>query len=216
MTFDTKVFKKLKSLNGIIGALPKTYAKNLRIVIIVLAAAILGYLGRSLIFAAAVNGQLITRLELIRELEKEGGAQTLDNLVTKALIFQEARNKGVTLSQEEINSEMTRIESLVSEQGSTLDEALALQGQKRSDLIEQIKLQKTVERLLSDKLTVTDEEINAYYGENKDFYGTDSKLEDVSEQIKSQLMQEKLTAAYQAWITQLKESAKVNYFVDFN
>src|SRR3989304_3540866 len=101
--------------------------------------------------------------ELLSELEKQGGADVLDSLVTKSLIFQEAKKKGVEITQAEIDSEVARIEGVVSAQGSTLDEALALQGQNRTDFIEQIKLQKTVEKILADQLAVSDEEAKTYY-----------------------------------------------------
>jgi foldase protein PrsA len=168
-----------------------------------------------LIFAARVNGQFITRISLIRELEKQGGRDVLDSLVIKAIIFQEAKKKGIGVSDEEINAEVSRIEQIVSSQGSTLDEALALQGQNRADFIEQIKVQKLVEKILADKIIVTDEEAQKYFEDNKDLFGEDAKYEDAAENAKNQLMQEKLSSAYQSWIGEARGAASINYFVDF-
>ena len=215
MNLKKLLSRNSKAFSGLTNKLPKGSTKTLRVVVLVALAAALGYLARPLIFAASVNGQLVTRYKLISELEKQGGANVLDSLVTKSLIFQEAKKMGVGVSQEDLDSEVARIEGVVSAQGSTLDEALALQGQTRQDFIEQIKLQKTVEKILADKLVVTQEEAQKYYEENTDFYGEDSKYEDVSESVKNQLMQEKLSTAYQGWITDLKGSANINYFVDF-
>ena len=215
MTLKKLTAKYLKPLNGLVSKLPKNSIKYLKVLLLLALAAGLGYLARPLIFAASVNGKLVTRYELLSELEKQGGADVLDSLVTKSLIFQEAKKKGVEITQAEIDSEVARIEGVVSAQGSTLDEALALQGQNRTDFIEQIKLQKTVEKILADQLAVTDEEAKTYYDGNKDFYGTDSTYEDVAESVKSQLVQEKLSASYQTWIGEIKTSAKINYFVDF-
>ena len=215
MNLKKLLSRNSKAFSGLTNKLPKGSTKTLRVVVLLALAAALGYLARPLIFAASVNGQLVTRYKLISELEKQGGANVLDSLVTKSLIFQEAKKMGVGVSQEDLDSEVARIEGVVSAQGSTLDEALALQGQTRQDFIEQIKLQKTVEKILADKLVVTQEEAQKYYEENTDFYGEDSKYEDVSESVKNQLMQEKLSTAYQGWITDLKGSANINYFVDF-
>ena len=215
MNLKKLLSRNSKALSGLSKKLPKNSTKTLRVIVLLLLAAALGYLARPLIFAASVNGQLVTRYKLISELEKQGGADVLDSLVTKALIFQEAKKMGVGVSQEDLDSEVARIEGVVSAQGSTLDEALALQGQTRQDFIEQIKLQKTVEKILADKLVVTDEDAQKYYEENTDFYGADSTYEQVSESVKNQLMQEKLSTAYQAWITDIRRSANVNYFVDF-
>ena len=181
----------------------------------VLGVAALGYLGRGLFVVALVNGTPISRLAVVRELEKQGGSETLDNLVVKSLIFQEARKKGVTVSQEELDQELSRINDIVSKQGMTLDEALALQNQSKNDLIEQIKIQKTVERILADKIEVTEEEVNDYFDKNKELFDDGAKLEDVSGEIRNQLAQTKLSSAYQSWITDLKASASINYFVTF-
>ena len=215
MNLKKLLSRNSKAFSGLTNKLPKGSTKTLRVVVLLALAAALGYLARPLIFAASVNGQLVTRYKLISELEKQGGANVLDSLVTKSLIFQEAKKMGVGVSQEDLDSEVARIEGVVSAQGSTLDEALALQGQTRQDFLEQIKLQKTVEKILADKLVVTDEDAQKYYQENTDFYGADSKYEEVSESVKNQLMQEKLSTAYQGWITDLKGSANINYFVDF-
>lgn len=173
------------------------------------------YLGKGLFIAALVNGQPISRLSVVRELEKQGGSQTLDNLVVKALIFQEAKNKSIVVSQQEIDSEISRIEGIVSKQGMTLDQALSSQNQSRDYLVEQIKIQKTVEKILSDKITVTDGEVKDYFDKNKDLYDKGAKIEDVSGDIKTQLSQTKLSSAYQAWISDLKKNASINYFVSF-
>jgi len=175
----------------------------------------LGYLSKSLFVAAVVNGKPIARVTLIRELEKAGGTQTLDNLIGKTLISQEARAKGIEVSQDEIDQELKKIEDLVAEQGMTLDQALSLQNQKKDELVEQIRLQKTVERILADKLEVTNDEIKDYFNKNKDLFNKEDKLEDVTDDIKSQLMQSKLASAYQSWIEELKTKAKILYFVNF-
>lgn len=189
--------------------------KKAIIIAAILGVAALGYLGRGLFVAALVNGMPISRLAVVRELEKQGGSQTLDNLVVKSLIFQEARKKGVTVSQEELDQEISRIDEIVSKQGMTLDEALALQNQSKNDLIEQIKIQKTVERILADKIVVTDEEVKDYFDKNKELFDDGAKLEDVSGEIRNQLAQIKLSSAYQSWITDLKANASINYIVTF-
>ena len=215
MAFKKVLSKYQVKLKGISKKLSKSSKRNIRIALLIILAGALGYLAKPLIFAASVNGRFITRIELIRELEKQGGADVLDNLITKALIFQEGKNRGIGVTEDEVNTEITRIEGVVSAQGTSLDEALMLQGQTRGDFLEQIKLQKTVEKLLAEKIVVTDEEVKKYYDENKQLFGEDSKFEDVSDKVKSQLMQEKLSSEYQSWIAELRKNAKLNYFVNF-
>ena len=67
--------------------------------------------------------------------------------------------------------------------------------------------QLTVEKLLADKVSVTEQEVEDYIKENKSL---ESK-----ETIQSLLKQQKLMTAYQTWIADLLGKTKVNYFVKF-
>ena len=211
----TTLNKLPKSLRGLDKGFIEKNRKSILIASLVIALAGLGYLSRGLFVAAFVNGHPITRLSVLKELEKQGGSQTLDNLVTRQIIFDEAKNKGINVSDDEVNSELKNIEDLVQKQDMTLDQALSLQNQKKEDLIEQIKIQKLVEKILSDKLVVSDSEIQDYFTKNKDLYAKDLKLEDVKGDIKNQLAQSKLSSAYQTWISDLKSKAKILYFVKY-
>ena len=74
-------------------------AKNeyLRALLVLLILVVGLYFGRSLLFAALVGGRPITRVELISELEKQGGQQALESLVTKELVKQEAQKKNINI-----------------------------------------------------------------------------------------------------------------------
>jgi len=98
--------------------------------------------------AASVNGEPISRLELIKQLEKQGGQQVIDSLVSKALVYQEAQKKNVQVSEKDIDSEYTKIEEQIKGQGLSMDDALASQGMTKEDLREELKYKLTVEKLL--------------------------------------------------------------------
>lgn len=175
-------------------------------VTILIVVAILYFL-KGLFIAALVNGSPISRLSVVQELEKSNGSSVLDSLVTKELIRQEARKKGINVTRDEINSEISKIEGTIKAQGQTLDEALAAQGWTKKDLEDQIVTQKIVEKLLADKVLVTDQEVDDYVKANKSTEPRDT--------IKEQLRQQKLFEAYQAWIQGLMAQAKINYFVKY-
>lgn len=164
------------------------------------------YLIRSLIFAAWVNTRPIFRWSLVRELEKQGGQSVINNLIEKSLIFQEAARNKVRITDEDLNNELKKVEDLVKAQGLSLEEALAFRGQNKNDLKEQIKLQKIVERLLSDKISISDEEINEFFEKNKSLD---------KDQARDQLLQVKLNEEYKKWIEELKSKAKIFYFVKY-
>jgi hypothetical protein len=83
----------------------RSYVITLAGLIIVMSAV---FFARNYLIAAVVNGQPISRLTVIQDLERQGGKQTLDTLITKSLIKQEAKKKNITVSQADINSELKR------------------------------------------------------------------------------------------------------------
>lgn len=190
----------------------KRYFPYLFIVLVLLS---ITYFGRKLLFAAFVDGKPISRIKLINELEKSAGQTTLDNLITKELILSEAKRKGITVSSSDINTEIQRIEEMLKAQGTTLDAALLMQGQNRDSLNENIKLQKTVEKLLADSIQVSDEEVQKYFDDNKQMYGTDVKFEDIKDSITEQISQEKLSSQFQVLIENLRKEGNIKYILNF-
>ncbi len=188
--------------------------KNATTLVVLLILGAILYYSRSLFFAGFVNGSPITRIELVQEMEKVAGQQTLDSIVMKKIILQEANKKGVKVTDEVIQAEIDTISEMMVGQGTTLEAALALQGQTVKALEENIRMQKTVEELLADSVAVTDEEAQAYFDENEVLY-EDVEFETVKEEIRDQLKIGKLSSEYQAWMDSLKAEANIVNFVSF-
>lgn len=165
------------------------------------------YYFRSVFVAATVNGHQISRVELIKELEKEGGSQALDALITKRLILDEAKKQNIKAEKADIDKQIVTIEEQLKAQDQTLESALAVRGMTRQDLEDQLEVQVLIQKLLEKEVTITDEEVDTYIKENK---STDSK--DI---VKETLKQQKLADKFQTWIDGLKTNAKINYFVKF-
>lgn len=164
---------------------------------------------------ATVNGQSISRLELIQELEKQYGQGTLESIVTETLILQEASRQGVSTSDEEISQEIQKIEEGMAAQGQDLSQALSLQGMTMEELKEQIGLQKMVEEIVKKDIEVTAEDVETYYEENKDSFPEDEDIEALKSGIKLQLEQQKLTEGINSWIKGLQDNAAINYLKKF-
>lgn len=190
-------------------------SKKLALILSFVILAGLIYLGRSFFVAAFVNGRPILRLTLVKELERKQGKEILDSLVQRELISQEAKKQNITVTNEEVQAEIERITKAVEAQGVTLDAALSYQGQTREDLEQNIRLQKTMEQLLADKLAVSDEDVRAYFDQNKSMYGTDPDFEALKDTISDQLKQQKLSTEFQTWLENIKTDSKINYFVSF-
>jgi hypothetical protein len=181
---------------------------------VLLLAFAVGYFSRSIFVAATVNGSPITRYELVRQLEKENGRETLDNLVTKKLILQEARRNNVNISSAEIDEELQEIKNTVEEQGSTIEDALAFEGKTMQHLRDAILMDKTIEKIFGSGVEVTDEEVLAYFEENKEFFG-EQDFEEVKDRLKENLFKQEVYNNYSVWLSQAREDAKVNYFINF-
>lgn len=170
------------------------------------------YLVKDEVIVASVNGRPISRWALISNLEKQYASTALENMTLKLLVEQELKKAGVSVSKEEMDAEIAKIEDQLSAQGQNLDDLLKAQGLTRKEVGEQLSLSKGLEKLLADKIVVGDDEVKAYFDKNKEAIGADSKLEDVAENIKSQLQQQKLVKAQQDWFAEIKKTAKVNYY----
>lgn len=170
---------------------------------------------RSFIVVAFVNGQPIFRYQVIQELEKQGGKQVFNGLVTKSLVLQEAQKKNITVTQKEIDLELKKVSDNVSSQGQNLDQLLQMQGMSKKDLEDQIRVQKLIEKLVPQSKEVTDKETQDYYEKNKSSYPEGTTYEQLKDTIKTQLSQEKQSKAYQDLLQKLQNEAKITYFLSY-
>lgn len=193
----------------------KSVKKTLWFVLAVLILLTSLYFLKSLFIVALVNNRPISRFGFDRILEKQGGQQVLNNIITEMLIKQEAKKQNVTASQADLDQKYTEIDNQLKAQGQTLDAALTANGQTRADFDSQMKTQVVLEKMLGKDISVTDEEINTYFTENKDTFDKGATLESEKENIKSILIQDKLSAKFQPWLQELQDKAKIFYFLKF-
>lgn len=173
------------------------------------------FFAKGLFVAATVNGSPISRLSVIQELEKQGGKQALGAIIDKKLIETELNKQKITVTKEEVDEEVKKIEAQVASQGGTLEMALAQQGMTEEKLREQITIQKKLEKLLADKVAITDAEIDTYIKDSKATPPKDVKMEDFRKQISDQLKGQKFQQEAQKWVADLTASAKIKYYVNY-
>ena len=189
----------------------RSYVLTALIVIVVV---IVLFLARSYIVAAVVNGQPISRLSVVRELEQQGGKQALDSLVTKSLILQEAQKRNIVISQNDVDSELKTIDANLSKQGQKLDQVLALQGMTKDQLVEQIKLQKMLEKMVGN-IAVSNKEIDDYIASNAASLPQNQDENTQRQSVKTNLAQQKLNEKAQALLSELRKNAKIDYYVSY-
>ena len=180
-------------------------------VIILLA---LGFYFKGVFIAATVNGSPISRLSIIRELEKQAGKQVLDSLITKKLVEGEISKKTIVVSDDEINQEIKKVEDQVIQKGGTLEVALAQEGMTAQEFKGQTMIQIKLKKFLADKTIVSEEEVAMYVKSNKIVLPKGKEVE-TENQVREQLKQQKFNQVTQEWIANLKAAAKIKYYVNY-
>ena len=175
----------------------------------------LGYAFKSLFVVALVNNQPITRIKVIQELERQGGEQTLSAIVSQTLIEQEAKKKGIRVTKEEIAAEVKKVEAQLKSQGQSLDQVLSAQGLTRKDVEDQTEIRIMLEKLLVNKVKVTEKEVDAAYEVQKEGFGPTVSEKQGKEQVRQNLKDQKLSTEVQAYLQALQRKAKILYFKEY-
>lgn len=194
------------------SSMPFKSKSKIIILLVVLIIFVLLFLFRSLFIVAFVNGQAISRLQIIKELEKQGGKQILNQVVQKVLISQEANKKNIVIAQKDVDDRLKTLESQFKQQGQTIEQAT---GGSREDLAKDIKIQLQAEKLLEKNTKVSDKDVDDYIAKNKDSLpqGTDPKS--LRTEIKQQLQSDKFKAALQTLLQDLFKKAKISYLLQY-
>jgi foldase protein PrsA len=209
-----KVVKKQQSPNVTVK-FPKKMFQYAFVVLVVVG--LIYFVGKTFI-AASANGQFISRMSVIKVLEKQGGKTTLDTIILKALINQEAKKRKINISESEINTEISKVEANITSQGTTLDALLLQQGMTKKDLTEEIKIQLLVTKMAGSDVTVTEKEVEEYLASQNE--QTSLSLEETStkltaDQAKEIIKQQKIQEKIQTFVADLKAKAKINYFIKY-
>ncbi len=157
---------------------------------------------------ASVNGEKITREELSERLIKQSGKEVLDQMITEKLIEQEAKKKGISVDESEINQKIEEVKKQFPDE-KTFQSQLEANNMSLDDLKKQIRLQLIVEKALKGKVKVSDKEIKSYYDQNKKTFFKGKDFEEVKEEIKKELEYQSLSFQAQAWVESLKKKAKI-------
>lgn len=170
---------------------------------------------KSVVVAATVNGMPISRLSIVQQLEKQGGKETLDSMITKKLIENEIESKGVDVPDSVVDQEIKTIEEgLVTQNKTTLKEALIAQNMSEQDLRMQIKMQKQIEKILGDKIIVTEQEVQKFIDDSKTPLPKENEKE-MKDQIEQQLREQKIKDEVRQLVTALRTQAKIKYYVTY-
>lgn len=158
---------------------------------------------------ATVNGKPISRISYWQNLERLDKKQTIKQMTNEALVYQEAAKKNISITKEEITSEIASVEAQIKSQGQTLDAALTAEGMTKTDLEHQIRLQKMVEKLANPQIDVTQAQIDDYLTKNKSLLPSTYTKEKLQALAKAQLISEAKNDAIDSWFATLLSKSKV-------
>lgn len=188
--------------------------RNFIIIFLLLLAFGIYYLLRNQLVVAVVGNKPIFRFEVINELEQAYGKDLIESLVAKKLILAEA-NKNNLISDDQIDSQIQDIKDSLASENKVFEDELLKENLTLEKLRESILLQNSVEKLLEGAYDVSQEEISEYYDNNKQFYGDDLELEDLSPTIENELKQQKYQEELKKLIDRLKDEYQVKYFFSY-
>mgnify|MGYP000891352528 FL=1 len=195
--------------------LPKV---NKKVVFAVLLAIILGlsaYFMRNLVVAATINGRPIFRYQVLQRLEEQHGKQMMEALINEALLMQEADKKNITVTQNDINAELKKIEETLSKQGIKLETALTAQNMTKAGLERNVRLQLLAKKIVEKDIKITQKQIDDYTKENKESFPATMKPAEVKEQVKQFLTEQETGKKIQEILAAVKKDAKIKEFVKY-
>ncbi|MHA7966660.1 foldase protein PrsA [Paenibacillus sp. CAU 1782] len=115
---------------------------------------------------ATVNGTKITKDQLYDKLVSANGEAALDSIILEELVNQEAKAANITVTDQDITDEINALK-LNYGTDEAFDNLLLQYGITMEDLREDMVINATVRKVLESKTEVTDEEVQAYFDENK-------------------------------------------------
>lgn len=192
--------------------------RQIRLALIALGALVLvaaaTYALRPHLLAATVNGEPVSRLALLAELERRHGREMLDDLITDTLIRQEAVRAGVSVPPSAVDEEIAGFRAQLEAQGQTLDAYLASQNLTLAFIAERILLREQLNALLAERAAVSDEDVGAFIETNAEFLpeGVDPADAEFRAQVKESLEQQKFSTAAGEFIEELRAKADIRYF----
>jgi len=157
---------------------------------------------------AVVNGTRITRDEYYNELEKSYGSMVTEEMISRALVQQEATRQDVKPDEAGIEEILTQYDSYVGGR-EELEKLLAQQNSSVEDFRDAIKLELLAKDMIS--LTVKDEDVQNFFEQEKANLYPDQEVtfEEKKDEVKEAYMNTNYMTLKQDFLTSLKEQAVI-------
>lgn len=179
---------------------------------------------------AEINGKEI-RLEEVNDVIKSGfsqgqmldGASALDMIITKILLLEEAQTRDVTMTMIDAEEKLTTTYTQSGLSKEQFEERLAEAGITYEQTLDGFREESIINEMLTDELSnaeiqVSDEEVKTFFEQNNDMIksqvGNSTVFDDVSSQIKTNILQQKQQQAVLDLIESLERKAMIVTYED--
>jgi peptidyl-prolyl cis-trans isomerase D len=133
-----------------------------------------------------------------------------NNLIEQELLAEEAKKMKIKVSSKEVNERYEQVKNNFPDE-TTFKNALKVQGYTKDSLKEDIKNSLLVEKAtekIENQAKVSDDEVKAYFENNKYGLYLDKKYEEVKDEIKERLLNNKKGKLYRAYVSNLLKNAQ--------
>jgi len=125
---------------------------------------------------ASVNGKQITLAEYYQRLEQEAGAIILNQMIIEELLLQKQIETNIEVTEDDLS--MALIEIITQVGGfEGLQYYLYQTGMSEDEFLAQLELNILISKLAENEVQVTDEEIEAWFYENKNLFAFEEEVE---------------------------------------
>jgi len=124
---------------------------------------------------ASINGQKITKDEFYDSLVKANGSQVLDTMIAKKVIKLEAEKQNITVSEDEIQAELNQYYDYYGGEQAFIN-VIEASGHTIEEVKDDTLINLQLKKLIAPTITITEEEMQAYFDENLDSFAEPEKV----------------------------------------
>ena len=124
---------------------------------------------------AKVNDETITKEELYNFMVSQNGRQVLDYMISEKIVEMEAKAQNISVTKEEVDEKIAK----AAEQYGGIEifeQTITSYGYSMNAIREDIEKSLIIEKLIGDRVEITEEEMENYFEENKEFYYEDEEV----------------------------------------
>ncbi len=120
---------------------------------------------------AKVNDEVITKDDLFNILVTQGGEEILDTMINEIIINSEIKKLGLDVTEDDVQEELNKMIDAYGGEASFM-ELMSYYNYKVEDIKKNIDMNLKIKRLLSPRLEISDSQVEEYFEDHKDEFGT--------------------------------------------